>query len=124
MNDVMTASEKADALEHTMMQDLENAIAVRSRLFLLAEGDFAMPNGAALQRQHPGAKMLMGDDPRLPKMPDKPTLIDFFKLRFAPAMHLLQSARHAKVAGMSEKMVLACLLHDIGVLGFIRSDHG
>ena len=39
-------------------------------------------------------------------------------------MHLLQSARHAKIAGMPEKIVLACLLHDIGVLGFIRSDHG
>ena len=124
MNDVMTASQKADALEHTMMQDLENAIIVKSRLFLLADADFAMPNGARLQAEHPGAKMLMGDDPRLPKMPAKPTLIDFFKYRFAPAMHLLQSARHAKSAGMPEKIVLACLLHDIGVLGFIRSDHG
>jgi hypothetical protein len=59
MNDVMTASQRADALEDKVMQDLENAIAVRSRLFLLAEADFAMPNGAALQREHPGAKMLM-----------------------------------------------------------------
>ena len=55
MNDVMTPSQRADALEDKMMEDLENAIAVKSRLFLLADGDFAMPNGAALQRQHPGA---------------------------------------------------------------------
>ena len=40
-------------------------------------------------------------------------------------MHLLQSAQaRARSPGMPEKMVLACLLHDIGVLGFIRSDHG
>jgi hypothetical protein len=124
MNDIMTASEKADALEHKMMEELTEKIAVRSRLFLLADGDMTMPAGAKLQAERPGAKMLMGDDPRLPKMPDKPTLVDFFKYRFAPAMHLLQSARHAKIAGMPEKIVLACLLHDIGVLGFIRSDHG
>jgi hypothetical protein len=124
MNDVMTASQKMDALEDKLMDDLQDAITVRSRLFLLAEADFAMPNGVKLQKEHPGAKMLMSDDPRLPKMPDKPTLIDFFKLRFAPPMHLLQSARHAKIAGMPEKIVLACLLHDIAVLGFIRSDHG
>jgi hypothetical protein len=124
MNDVMTASQRADALEDKMMDEFEQKIGVKARLYLLAEADFAMPNGAKLQRENPGAKMLMGDDPRLPKMPDKPTLMDFFRLRLAPPMHLLQSARHARVAGMSEKMVLACLLHDIAVLGFIRSDHG
>ena len=32
-----------------MMQELDEAITVKSRLFLLADGDFAMPNGAALQ---------------------------------------------------------------------------
>jgi hypothetical protein len=124
MNDVMTSSQRADALEEKMMRELDQAIAVKSRLFLLADADFAMPNGVALQKAKPGAKMLMGDDPRLPKMPDKPTLMDFFKYRFAPAAHLLQSARHALTAGMSEKVILASLLHDIGVIGFIRSDHG
>src|SRR5437762_13471584 len=34
------------------------------------------------------------------------------------------SARHAVRAGMDEKVVLACLVHDIGVIGFIRADHG
>src|SRR5580700_12195007 len=111
MNDVMTSTERADALEHKQMQELNEAIAVRSRLFLLADGDMAMPNGAALQKAHPGAKMLMGDDPRLPKMPDKPSLMDFFKYRFGPANHLLQSARHAVRAGMDEKVILACLVH-------------
>ena len=68
--------------------------------------------------------MLMGDDPRLPKMPAKPTLLDYFRFRFASMNHLLQSATHALKAGLPEKMILACLLHDIAVAGFIRADHG
>lgn len=71
-----------------------------------------------------GGRALMGDDPRLPKMPDRPTLIDFFKLRFAPANHLLQSANLALKAGHSEKIVLACLLHDISMSALMRTDHG
>ncbi len=118
-----TLSERADALEHRMMQELDVVI-VKSRLFNLADADMEFVGGAALQAKYPGKKMLMGDDPRLPKMPAKPTLLDYFKYRFAPAAHLLQSAKHAVNAGMSEKVVLACLLHDIGVIGFIRSDHG
>lgn len=66
----------------------------------------------------------MGDDPNLPEMPAKPTLFDFFRLRFDKPDHLLQSARLAKIAGMPETTVLACLLHDIAVIGFIRGDHG
>jgi hypothetical protein len=68
--------------------------------------------------------MLMGDDPRLPKMPAKPTLLDYFRCRFASMNHLLQSATHALKAGLPEKTILACLLHDIAVAGFIRADHG
>jgi hypothetical protein len=66
----------------------------------------------------------MGDDPRLPRMPDRPTLFDFYRLRFGPANHMLQSARLAMKNGMDEKVILACLLHDIAINGFIRSDHG
>jgi len=123
MNDTMSLAARADALEHRMMQELD-CIIVKSRLFNLADGDDSMPLGPALMAANPGKHMLMGDDPRLPKMPDRPTLVDFFKYRFAPAAHLLQSAKHARDAGMSEKVILASLLHDIGVIGFIRSDHG
>ena len=124
MNDAMTLAERADALEHKMMRDLDQMIYVKSRLFTLADGDTSVPNSAALMAQNPGKKFCMGDDLRLPPMPAAPTLVDFFKYRFGPANHLLQSARHAVRAGMDEKVVLACLLHDIGVIGFIRSDHG
>jgi hypothetical protein len=124
MNDAMTLAERADALEHKMMHELNDAIYARSRLFSLADGDLATPNGAALMAANPGRRFAMGEDSRLPAMPERPTLVDFFKYRFGPANHLLQSARHAVRAGMDEKVVLACLLHDIGVIGFIRADHG
>jgi hypothetical protein len=120
----MTLSEQADELEEQMMEELNDKIATKSVLFTLADGRTDMVSGAQLMAQNPGKHFLMGADPRLPKMPEKPTLIDFFKHRFASTNHLLQSATHALKAGLDEKVVLACLLHDIGVVSFIRCDHG
>ena len=37
---------------------------------------------------------------------------------------MLQSARNARKAGHDEKIVLACLLHDVALGGLIRADHG
>ena len=119
----MTLSERADELEEQMARDLER-IVTKSVLFNLADGKVEMESGPALQKKYPGKYMLMGADPRLPAMPDKPTLVDFFKYRLATTAHLLQSAKHALKNGESEKVVLACLVHDIGVAGFIRADHG
>ena len=77
--------------------------------------------------KRPG-RWLTGDDPRLPKMPEKPTLIDFFHYRFMlnqrGGNHLLQSAALAMEKGRSEKVILACLLHDISMVNLIRTDHG
>ena len=119
---LMSSEQRADSAEHEMMQELEVGIA-KSMLYTLGENDpsrrrFSTANQTA------GRRMLMGDDPRLRKMPAKPTLFDFFDLRFGPANHLLQSATHALKAGCEEKVILACLLHDIAVIGFIRADHG
>src|SRR5262245_50645145 len=95
MNATMSLAERADAHEAKMAQELDYIIA-KSRLHALAEGDFSPPpNAGAMIKANPKLRVLMGDDPRLPRMPEKPTLIDFFKLRFGPSMHLLQSARHA-----------------------------
>ena len=124
MNDAMTLSQKADALEQQMSDELDYLV-IKSRLYSLADADLSpAPNAGAMMAQNPKLRVLMGDDPRLPAMPEQPTLIDFFKYRFGPSMHLLQSARHAVKGGLSEKMVLACLLHDISTIGFIRGDHG
>ena len=117
MNDTQTLSERADALEEQMSRELDY-IVIKSRLYSMAEADMGPPpNVNALMAQNPRARVLMGDDPRLPKMPEAPTLMDFFKYRFGPAAHLLQSARHAMKNGLPEKMVLACLLHDISTIG-------
>jgi hypothetical protein len=124
MNDFATLSQRADEHEARMSRELDYHF-VKSRLHSLAEGDLSPPPSAAsLMKGNPNARMSMVDDPRLPKMPEKPTLVDFFKLRFGPSMHLLQSARHAVKNGLPEKMVLGCLLHDIAGVGFIRGDHG
>jgi HD domain len=119
----LTLSERADALEEQKMHELEH-IVTKSVLFNLADGKVEIESGNALMAKNPGKFMLMGEDPRLPKMPEKPTLIDYFRCRFASTAHLLQSAALALKAGHPEKVVLACLLHDIGVASFIRCDHG
>lgn len=107
-----TFSEKADALEQAMSAVLDRTV--------------AEPFGCRIgEKSSEGpAPFLMGDDPRLPQMPARPTLVDFFNLRFAPAHHLLQSARLALRNNYDEKVVMACLLHDISVYGLIRTDHG
>ena len=120
----MTLSERADELEEQMMHDLNDRIATRSVLFGMADGKIEIENGAALLAKNPGKYMLMGADKRLPAMPARPTLVDFFKYRFASTAHLLQSAKHALKNGLPEKTILACLLHDVGVVSFIRCDHG
>src|SRR5262245_37417217 len=102
----MTLSQRADALEAKMARELD-LIVIKSRLYSMADGDLgAPPNAAALMKANPNARVLMGDDPRLPPMPERPTLMDFFKYRFGPCMHLLQSAHHAVQAGLPEKMVI------------------
>ena len=110
----------ADEAEERMARDLDVGV-VRSVLFTMGAVDRTQALGP---KRDPNQRMLMGPDPRLPEMPAKPKLIDFFKLRFGPSAHLLQSAKLALKAGHPEKIVIACLLHDIGVVGFIRSDHG
>ena len=122
MTTSQTLSERADALEHQQMKELGDRIVGKSLLYHLADGERSLGSGFAVGS---GQRLLMGEDPRLPEMPEKPTLIDFFNLRFAPStQHLLQSANLARNNGLPEKMVMACLLHDIAVTGFIRSDHG
>lgn len=79
----------------------------------------------ALRALRPGTVMMIGDNDILPKMPERPKLLDFFKLRFGTISrnHLLQSAKRARDAGCDDRIVLACLLHDISNGVLIRSDH-
>ena len=68
----------------------------------------------------------------LAAMPARPALADIFKLRmdkpkfgmpFAAGSHCVQCATLALKAGMDEETVLACLLHDVGMV-VMRPDHG
>jgi hypothetical protein len=56
-----------------------------------------------------GAVFMMGDNPALPRMPEKPTLLDFYLLRFGPIArrHHCLSAKLALDAGLDEKVVMA-----------------
>jgi len=119
----MSVSEQADELEEHMMHELER-IVTKSTLHYLNDGKQQMDMGPPILAKNPGKHFLMGPDPRLPPMPEKPTLVDYFRNRFASTSHLLQSANHALKAGHNEKVILACLLHDIAVVSFIRCDHG
>ena len=124
MAEAPTLSERADALEIEQMKALDQRIIAKSLLYHLADGQRTMGNATSYGN---GRTLMMGEDPRLPAMPEKPTLMDFFRCRFAEGrgyQHLLQSANLAQKNGLPEKMVLACLLHDVAVVGFIRCDHG
>ena len=83
--------------------------------------------GALLaEAKHDDTVFMMGDNPALPKMPERPTLRDFYLLRFGPIprIHLLQSARVARENGLDEKVITACLLHDIAIAGLLSANHG
>ena len=68
--------------------------------------------------------MPMGPPPDPGPMPELPTLVDFFERRFqAVRNHCLQSANRALAAGAPEEAVLACLIHDTGMV-LKRPDHG
>jgi hypothetical protein len=86
----------------------------------------ADPEGAALGRLGAGTVLMMGDNPALPRMPASPRLMDFFKYRFTDitVRHLLTSAKRALDEGQDDKIVMACLLHDIANGCLLRIDHG
>jgi hypothetical protein len=120
ITETMGQDEKMETLEIAMMEllDLQIMQPAIGRIGTFASGGVTAASG----------RWLMGDDPRLPTMPEKPTLMDFFRLRFMldkrGSTHLMQSAKLAKDKGIAENLVLACLLHDISVVAFIRNDHG
>ena len=115
--EAMPHEERADALEHYMM-DLIDEQGAQNNQLAVRRGAGSLFSG----RGEPNAEGRL--EPRkLEAMPERPTLVDFFKLRFAPATHVLQSATDALKKGEPEERILACLLHDV-VLNLIKVDHG
>ena len=119
----MDANQKADALEMAMGQELEEATMGRVSKSAVCRAygvDNSWERGPRIEGQY----RHMGHDPSLEKMSEKPTLLEFFDKRIGHNSHLLQSARLAKINGLPEKIILACLLHDISVVAYIAGDHG
>lgn len=110
-----TLTAKADALEDAMEASLDDKYKRAKPGHCFVDGRPERdPNDKRPYYQH--------NEPLLPAMPKAPTLMDFYKLRFS-TNHVTQSARLAKINGSSEKVVLACLLHDVG-LSIMGTDHG
>ena len=137
--DSMNPEAKADALEDFMMKGLNEhkfGLALKGLnepgIVLDASGKY--PTMAEVEAQietrayRRGVGNLFlshtGNVEKLSRMPAQPTLVDFFEQRFNfTANHVLQSAHLAMKNGMSEEIVLACLLHDT-VQELIKVDHG
>ena len=129
--ELMSPEDKAEALEHYMEEELDTAIAARKG----EEPVLYMPDGEAIavaeleqeqQRTRPPrgtGSLFMPRARTFAPMSDKPTLVEFYEKRFAPANHVLQSATHAFETGQPERTILACLMHDV-VLNLIKVDHG
>ena len=124
---LMDHEAKAEALEHWMEERLDEAVAQQGgpaevpqrRRTRSADRDPQL----STRRRQPVRQPRGGMMKKLPPIPKNATLKDFFELRFMPANHVLQSATRALKTGMSEEVVLACLLHDV-VLALIKVDHG
>ena len=127
----MSSEAKADALEDYLTQQLNEGAAPASGGSGPAK---KFPTAAEIEadietrRFRRGVGTLFnsnnGNMKRLTPMPAKPTLTDYFNLRFNQVSnHVLQSANKAMTSGMSEEIILACLLHDT-VQQLIKVDHG
>jgi len=117
---LMDAEEKAEELEHYMLDLMDEKANAKARAASGLDEEEAWQEA----RGPRGVGNLLRPSARpLEPMPDKPTFVDFFRLRLAASNHCLQSAHHALTTGQPERTVLASLLHD-GVQGLIKADHG
>jgi hypothetical protein len=97
----------------------------RSPLGNIGTGD-EWDEDAMLARMDDKHVFMMGDNPALPRMPERPTLVDFFKYRFnkIAVNHLLGACKRAIDDGQRDEIAMACMLHDISNGCLIRPDHG
>jgi hypothetical protein len=124
--EAMCPEAKAEALEHHLSDLLDESLgfthhdAVEQVVAAAPDATVRRGAGSLFTPSGPANARTM---PVLAPMPAKPTLVDFYNLRFAPANHVLQSATRALKTGMTEEVILACLLHDV-VQNLIKVDHG
>jgi hypothetical protein len=101
--EAMSHEERAEALESYMMAQL-GGLSERARAAPVRRGTGVIFGG-------PTPSGVQPDLGPLPALPEKPALVDFFRLRFIPhtVAHMLQSASHACKSGEPEETVFACL---------------
>ena len=120
----MSSEAKADALEDAQNKMLNKAVEAK-KFPTMAEVNAEItqkPFRKGVGNLFIGSKG--ANVAQLEPMPAKPTFIDFFRLRFREVSnHVLQSANRAMQTGMSEEVILACLLHDT-VQQLVKVDHG
>ena len=109
----MGHEDRAEALEHYMTDRLDSTVQLGGVAQSSTEPRIPRGTGNLFRPTTSGWEA----------MPEKPTLIDFFERRFAPARHVLQSATQAIKTGQSERTVFACLIHDV-TQNLIKADHG
>jgi hypothetical protein len=134
---LMSHEARADALEAALMAGVDTPqTSMDPSSQSCSPGTIHFPTVAEIEAQVPtrsyrravGSLLLNtktdGKVERLAKMPPRPTLWDFFELRFMKTRnHCLQSANKALHAGADEEIILACLVHDT-VQELIHTDHG
>jgi hypothetical protein len=128
----LPASLRDAGLANWIREPLDDAVDRRRRIIMPPAAAVMGTPARAYQgvllaeARHADTVFMMGDNPALPKMPERPALKDFFLLRFSPIArtHLLQSARVARENGLEEKVIMACLLHDIAIAGLLSANHG
>jgi hypothetical protein len=128
----LPASLREGGLGNWIREPLDDAVDRRRRIIVPpAAATMGTPwqgcQGALMaEARRPGALVMMGDNPGLPPMPERPTLADFYRLRLSKTgtNHMLQSAKVARENGLDEKVIMACLVHDIAIAGLLSANHG
>ncbi len=129
---LMSHEARADALEGALNAGVSPNM--KDSQSCTPEGNHHYPTVAEIEAEVPtrsyrrcvGGLLLntKGNVKQLAKMPARPTLWDFFELRFMGSRnHCFQSANKALHNGVDEEIVLACLLHDT-VQELVHTDHG
>ena len=128
----LPASVREAGLANWIREPLDDAVDRRRRVIVppavatMGTGLSGCQGALMTQARGPDALVMMGDNPALPAMPERPALKDFFALRLSKTgtNHMLQSATLAREHGLDEKVIMACLVHDIAIAGLISANHG
>ncbi|HEY8508254.1 MAG TPA: hypothetical protein VIL32_07860 [Steroidobacteraceae bacterium] len=120
----MSQEARADALEDYLAANVAGSATSARRPPTVAELTAQIPT----RNYRRGAGKLFvaeqGNVSLLEPLPERPTLVDFIRLRFqGTSDHCLQSARLARQKNLDEDIVFACLIHDL-VLCMMRAEHG